>query len=117
MRDSPALDVAKILHGMGARVTVYDPAALGSASLACPELGYAASLTEAARNAEIVLLLTEWGEFSGLRPDTLDHLVAKRNIIDGRNVLDFAQWRAAGWTYRALGVAPDAVAVGIADES
>ena len=117
VRDSPALDVAKILHGMGARVTVYDPAALGSASLACPELGYAASLTEAARNAEIVLLLTEWGEFSRLRPDTLDHLVAKRNIIDGRNVLDFSEWQAAGWTYRALGVAPDAVSVGIADES
>jgi UDPglucose 6-dehydrogenase len=111
VRDSPALDVANILHGMGARVTVYDPAALGSASRACPELGYAASLGEAARDAEVVLLLTEWREFSGLTPATLDGVVARRNIVDARNVLDPAEWRAAGWAYRALGVAPDPVAL------
>jgi UDPglucose 6-dehydrogenase len=41
VRDSPALDVAQILHGMGAEVTVHDPAALASARRACPGLGYA----------------------------------------------------------------------------
>jgi UDPglucose 6-dehydrogenase len=41
VRDFPALDVAQILHGMGAQVTVHDPAALASARRACPELGYA----------------------------------------------------------------------------
>ena len=105
VRDSPALDVAQILHGMGAQVTVYDPAALASARRACPELGYAATLAEAARDAHLVLLLTEWAEFAQLRPDDLDTLVAQRNIIDGRGVLDPAPWRAAGWNYRALGVA------------
>jgi len=105
VRDSPALDVAQILHGMGARVTVYDPAALANARRACPELGYAATLAEAARHAYLVLLLTEWAEFAQLRPDDLDTLVAQRNIIDGRGVLDPAPWRAAGWNYRALGMA------------
>jgi UDPglucose 6-dehydrogenase len=105
VRDSPALDVAQILHGMGAQVTVYDPAALANARRACPELGYAATLAEAARDAHLVLLLTEWAEFAQLRPDDLDTLVAQRNIIDGRGVLDPAPWRAAGWNYRALGVA------------
>ncbi|HEY7146430.1 MAG TPA: UDP-glucose/GDP-mannose dehydrogenase family protein [Streptosporangiaceae bacterium] len=105
VRDSPALDVARILHGMGARVTVYDPVALANARRSCPELGYAASITQAARDAHVVLLLTEWAEFAGLRPDTLSGVVARRNIVDGRGVLDAAAWRAAGWTYRTLGVA------------
>ena len=68
VRDSPALDVAQILQGMGAQVTVYDPAALANARRARPELGYAATLTEAARDAHVVLLLTEWAEFTELRP-------------------------------------------------
>ena len=108
VRDSPALDVAKILHGMGAQVTVYDPAALGNARQAWPDLGYAASAVEAAQDAQVVLLLTEWPEFAGLRPDELNRVVGRRNIIDGRNVLDPAPWREQGWVYCAPGVvAPD----------
>ena len=105
VRDSPALDVAQILHGMGAQVTVYDPAALANAHRTCPELSYAATTVEAARDAHIVLLLTEWAEFAELRPDDLNTVVAQRNVVDGRNVLDPALWRAAGWNYRALGSA------------
>jgi UDPglucose 6-dehydrogenase len=107
VRDSPALDVAQILHGMGARVTVYDPAALGNARRACPELGYAASAVEAAQDAQVVLLLTEWPEFAWLRPDELSRVVGRRNIIDGRNVLDPVPWRQVGWDYCAPGVASD----------
>ncbi|HEV3289763.1 MAG TPA: UDP-glucose/GDP-mannose dehydrogenase family protein [Streptosporangiaceae bacterium] len=107
VRDSPALDVAQILTGMGARVTVYDPAAMDNARLVRPDLGYAGSMTEAARDAQVVLLLTEWPEFASLAPGDLDGIVARRNIIDARNVLDPASWREAGWDYRALGVAAD----------
>jgi UDPglucose 6-dehydrogenase len=105
VRDSPALDLAQLLHGMGAQVTVYDPAALDNARHACSELGYAKTLAEAARDAHIVLLLTEWAEFADLTPDDLGAVVAQRNMVDGRNVLDADLWRAAGWNYRALGVA------------
>ena len=105
VRDSPALDVAQILHSMGAQVTVYDPAALDNARRACPELGYADTLAEAAQDAHIVLLLTEWAEFAELKPADLETVVAQRNIVDGRGVLDPAAWRAAEWNYRALGVA------------
>jgi UDPglucose 6-dehydrogenase len=52
-----------------------------------------------------VLLLTEWAEFADLTPDDLGRFVAQRNMVDGRNVLDPDLWRAAGWNYRALGVA------------
>ena len=110
VRDSPALDVAQILTGLGARVTVYDPAAMDNARRVRPDLAYAASVAEAARDAQVVLLLTEWPEFAALTPGQLEHMVAERNIIDARNVLDQAQWRDAGWEYRALGVAAGASA-------
>jgi UDPglucose 6-dehydrogenase len=109
VRDSPALDVARILHGLGAQVTVYDPAALASARRASPELGYAGTVADAARDAHVVLLLTEWPEFRALRPDSLGQAVARRNIVDGRNVLDPDEWRDAGWNYRALGAPTGAV--------
>jgi UDPglucose 6-dehydrogenase len=98
--------VAQLLHGMGAQVTVYDPAALDNARHACPELSYAETLAEAARDARIVLLLTEWAEFADLTPGDLGAVVAQRNMVDGRNVLDPDLWRTAGWNYRALGVGP-----------
>jgi UDPglucose 6-dehydrogenase len=105
VRDSPALDVARLVHVMGAQVTVYDPAALENARRACPQLTYATSVREAARDANMLLLLTEWPEFATLRPEELSDVVAARNIIDGRSILDPERWRAAGWVYRALGMA------------
>ncbi len=68
-----------------------------------PELGYRPSAFEAARGADLVLHLTEWAEFREMDPATLGEVVAGRHIVDGRNALDSDAWRAAGWTYRALG--------------
>ena len=103
IRDSPALEVAAAVRGLGARVTVYDPVALDRARQARPELEYAASMVGAAADAEVVLLLTDWREFAEADPVLLGKAVARRNIVDGRNALDPGAWRAAGWCYRALG--------------
>ena len=103
VRDSPALDVASILHERGARVRVYDPKANENARRRFPNLTYASSVIEACEGAEAVLHLTEWAEFRELDPEELGLVVANRRIVDGRGVLDAARWRRAGWTYRALG--------------
>ena len=104
VRDSPALDVAQILHGMGAVVTVYDPEAMANAKQICPQLRYAESAVAAATGADVVLLLTEWPEFAALDPAVLGPVTAGLRIIDGRYLLDPAAWRAAGWQYRASGI-------------
>jgi UDPglucose 6-dehydrogenase len=104
IRDSPALDVATTLHELGAQVTAYDPAAMDKAGQVHPELGYAGSVLGAAADADILLLLTEWSEFREADPELIGKAVAQRVIVDGRHALDPAQWRAAGWTYRALGL-------------
>ncbi|MDS1270405.1 UDP-glucose/GDP-mannose dehydrogenase family protein [Lipingzhangella sp. LS1_29] len=102
-RDSPALDVAATIHAHGGHVTVYDPEALENARAAHPELNYAHTMVEAARDADVMLLLTEWPEFRDADPDELAKVVAHRAIVDGRNALDPEYWRSHGWTYRALG--------------
>ncbi|MEU5995074.1 UDP-glucose/GDP-mannose dehydrogenase family protein [Spirillospora sp. NPDC047418] len=103
VRDSPALDVAASIRAQGAKVTVYDPQAMRNARRAQPTLEYGDSALSAARDAHVVLLLTEWAEFRGMDPSALAEVVAERNIVDGRNALDPERWRAAGWNYRALG--------------
>jgi UDPglucose 6-dehydrogenase len=103
VRDSPALNVAAALHLRGAHVTVYDPAAGGTAKRLFPTLSYADGLENAVRGADVVLVLTEWDEFRLAAPDVVGDLVSQRIIVDGRNCLPEDAWREAGWDYRALG--------------
>ena len=103
VRDSPALDVAAAVHEQGATVRVYDPQAMANARARYPMLTYSSSVAVACTDADLVLHLTEWPEFRALDPLALGLIVRQRKIVDGRNVLDVAAWRAAGWTYRALG--------------
>ncbi len=103
IRDSPALDVAYAIQRAGAAVRVYDPQAMVNAKDTHPTLAYSPSALEACADADVVLHLTEWAEFRSLTPADLEEVVAQRVILDGRNVLDPVQWRAAGWTFRALG--------------
>jgi UDPglucose 6-dehydrogenase len=103
IRDSPALDIAEAARREGAVVTIYDPKAMHAAGLAFPELHYAETVEQACAGADVVLHLTEWKQFRQLDPARLATLVTNPTIIDGRNVLDPALWRSAGWAYRALG--------------
>jgi UDPglucose 6-dehydrogenase len=103
IRDSPALDVAASIERRGGDVVIYDPHAIENARRVHPELSYVESLDEALTGADVTMLLTEWEEFRSMDPAVIRRLVAQRNVVDGRNVLDPVRWRRAGWRYRALG--------------
>ncbi|UZX04342.1 UDP-glucose/GDP-mannose dehydrogenase family protein [Arthrobacter sp. CDRTa11] len=103
VRDSPALSIAAQLQLQGAIVTVTDPKALANAAKRFPELHYETSSEKAVQRADALLLLTEWQEYRDLDPYELVTSVSTPRILDGRNVLDSAKWRAAGWSYRGLG--------------
>lgn len=103
VRDSPALDVAVQLNGLGAKVLATDPQAIDNAQLRFPQLSYTTSIEETFRDADAVVLVTEWEQFRAIDPVWARTLVRSATIIDGRNTLDAAAWRAAGWTYRGLG--------------
>ena len=104
IRDSPALDVAVRLHGLGAHVTVTDPAAIENARRVHPQLTYVADRDDALRGADAVIVVTEWDEYRReLDPGHAAALAAGRIIVDGRNCLDASAWRDAGWTYLGMG--------------
>ncbi|WP_300267880.1 UDP-glucose/GDP-mannose dehydrogenase family protein [Microbacterium sp.] len=104
IRDSPALDVAVRLRGLGADVVVTDPAALANAAAVHPQLAYEPLRDEALRDADAVVIVTEWDEYRReLDPVHAGSLVARRIMIDGRNCLDAETWRSAGWNYRGMG--------------
>ncbi|MFE4196039.1 UDP-glucose dehydrogenase family protein [Paenarthrobacter sp. NPDC056912] len=103
VRDSPALDIAKKLFDEGAEVSVYDPAGNANAFNRFPQLNYMGSVRDAVKDAELILVLTEWDEFKALSPDVLAAQTSSRKIIDGRNILDFSMWEASGWSVGSLG--------------
>ena len=103
MRDSPALDVAVRLKGLGADVVVTDPEGLDNARLRHPQLLYTMVTDEALRHADLVVLVTEWPEYTGLEPKHVASIVREPRVIDARNVLDSAAWREAGFAYQGLG--------------
>jgi UDPglucose 6-dehydrogenase len=103
VRESPALDVAVRLAELGADVVATDPEAIETSRRRFPELTYVADTTEALRDADAVVVLTEWKQYRTLDPATVKDLVASAVILDGRNCLDRDAWTTAGWHYRALG--------------
>lgn len=104
IRDSPALDVAVRLHGLGAWVTITDPAAIDNAQRLHPQLNYVHDRDEALREADAVIVVTEWDEYRRqLDPTHAATLTRGHTIIDGRNCLDATAWRNAGWTYHGMG--------------
>ncbi|VXB72542.1 UDP-glucose 6-dehydrogenase [Microbacterium sp. 8M] len=104
VRDSPALEVAIRLRGMGAKVRVTDPEALRNAAAVHPQLKYVADRDKALKGADAVVLVTEWDLYRReLTPEHASALTRGRIIVDGRNCLDPEEWRAAGWTYRGMG--------------
>ncbi len=103
LRDSPALDIALRLSRAGAVVTVHDPVSLDALAVKEPGLAREPELVEALREADLVILGTEWKQYKEADPVILGSVVASKNIIDGRNVLDVEAWQAAGWRVTALG--------------
>ncbi|KQQ03915.1 MULTISPECIES: UDP-glucose dehydrogenase family protein [unclassified Rathayibacter] len=103
IRDSPSLDVAARLHDLGATVVATDPEAIANAQRKYPDISYTTDVDEALAGADAVVVVTEWKQFRAIDPVAVGAAVAQRFIVDGRNCLDPAAWRAAGWEYRGLG--------------
>jgi UDPglucose 6-dehydrogenase len=103
IRDSPALDVAVRLHGLGAEVVATDPEAIANSRRLHPQLTFSADPMVALEGADIVVVVTEWDEYRELAPSAVSSVAVGRVIIDGRNCLDASAWREAGWVYKGLG--------------
>jgi len=106
IRESPAINVIRDLLEAGASVCAYDPAAMERARQVLPptkELHYATDAYEAARDAEAVLILTDWKEFAELDLVRLNDEVRFPIVIDGRNLYKPKTMLENGFTYVSVG--------------
>ena len=99
LRDSPALRIGQMLVTEGAKIRGYDP----TVSASFDGVHVCKSAVDACTNADVVLITTEWAEFSKLDPGLIATVVASRQVVDARNILDANQWRRAGFEYQGVG--------------
>jgi UDPglucose 6-dehydrogenase len=106
IRESPAIDIIKKLLKAGATVTAYDPAAMERSKEVLPKsdnMRYATSLYEAAKDADAVLILTDWKEFAKIDLAKLNRAVRFPIVIDGRNLYKPEAMKDQGFTYVSVG--------------
>ena len=103
MRDASSLVLAARLLGEGAGVRGYDPVAEERARGLLPAVEFCASAEDALEGADAAVLVTEWPQFAELDWGALRDRMATPLLIDGRNFLDPAALREAGFTYEGIG--------------
>ncbi len=99
LRDSPSLEIIERLRERGARVLAYDPAI----SHPIDGIEVVADPYAAVEGAEVLAVLTEWDDFRWLDFDKVHGLMAAPRILDGRNLLDSAALKRAGFAYDGIG--------------
>ena len=107
LRDSPSIAIIGRLRQLGATVIGYDPTTCEGVSAArgrqLDGIELASHVDDAIRDADVVVLLTEWPEFRSLDPRRVASLMRGRSVVDTRNLLDPASFRSAGLHYDGVG--------------
>jgi UDPglucose 6-dehydrogenase len=101
MREAPSIVLASRLAAEGAEVRAWDPVArpgeLMKGAILCD------SVLEAVTDADAAVIVTEWDELRDLASEGVRTAMARPLIIDGRNLLDPAETRRAGFAYEGIG--------------
>ena len=106
MRQAPSQVVVRGLAARGARVRAYDPVATTEARRVFADVAgidFAASAEQALQGADALVIVTEWKEFRSIDLDAMRTLMHGDVIVDGRNILEPAAARAAGFRYSGIG--------------
>lgn len=103
VRNSPAIDIAQLLVNNKAKITAYDPMGMDNARQVLKDIEYADNAIGAARDAEALLLLTEWKEFKNQDFASLKSIMAAPNVFDFRNLLDSELLLRYGYYVYSLG--------------
>jgi len=103
IRFSPALEVVKELLRQGAQVQATDPEAISRAKALFPAASYQEDPYDALRDAEAALVCTEWDVFRDLDWERAGKLMARRLVVDGRNLYSPSRMRGLGFEYHSFG--------------
>lgn len=104
MRHAPSIAILENLIAAGAVITAYDPQATAEArKIFGDRIAYADDMYDALRDAEVLLILTEWAEFSAPDWDKAAGLMKEKNVVDARNMHDASDMKSRGFSYVCLG--------------
>ena len=104
MRESPATDIIKELISRGAKVKAFDPVAMEEARKELlPDIDYAKDEYEAAKDADALVIITEWNQFRALDMKKIKNLLKSPKIIDLRNIYEPSDMREMGFEYIGVG--------------
>ncbi len=104
MRDAPALSIVARLAGDGATIRAFDPEGMQQAKQVLPDsVIYCRDAFDAAKDADALVVITEWNEFRALSPARLRDTMRGQVLVDLRNVYDPIAMRQAGFTYHCVG--------------
>ncbi|GAB3415204.1 UDP-glucose dehydrogenase family protein [Niabella aquatica] len=104
IRDAPSLELINELLHAGASVTVFDPEAMGNVkSLLGNKITYAKDPYSALKNADALLIVTEWSEFRNPDFERMVKNLKSKTIFDGRNVFNLEKMEELGFHYNSIG--------------
>ena len=104
MREAPAITIINELLNRGAKIQAYDPKAMESAKYHFQNrIIYSKTSYEALKNADALLLLTEWNEFRRPDMDKIKELLKTPVIFDGRNQYNVERITQRGFEYICIG--------------
>lgn len=103
MREAPSVDIINALLKKGARVKAYDPVAMPRAEELLPTVTFTATAYDVAKDADALLLVTEWNEFKQLDWHRIKRYMRQPVVIDGRNLYDPREMRNLGFIYWGVG--------------
>ena len=108
LREAPSLVLASRLLAEGAEVRTWDPFA--DASRLLQGVTFCDSVLDAVKGADAAVIVTEWDELKTLASEEVRIAMRRPLILDGRNLLDPEQARAAGFDYEGIGRASSPLA-------
>ncbi|GAB4428544.1 MAG: UDP-glucose/GDP-mannose dehydrogenase family protein [Chloroflexi bacterium OHK40] len=103
MREAPSIDIIRAILAGGAHVKAYDPVAMDHAAELLPEVTFCRTAYDVAKEADALLLVTEWNEFKQLDWDKIKGFMRQPIVVDGRNLYDPAEMAARGMIYWGVG--------------
>ena len=104
MREAPSIYIIKELIRLGAKVSAYDPAGMENAKFYLDKiLDYSADQYSMLKDADALLVLTEWNEFRNPDFNRIRTDLKSPLIFDGRNVFEIKKMEELGFTYYSIG--------------
>jgi UDPglucose 6-dehydrogenase len=103
MRDAQSIDIISWLENDGAKIKAFDPEAKETAKAMMPNLDIVDDAYSVTKDADLLIVVTDWNEFKELDFNKIKSLMKSPNIIDSRNIYNPEDLQALGFNYMGVG--------------